>query len=184
MPSQSERTMPRSSEALRRTTGRDRREWFEVLDTWGAGGRPYREIATYLREEHGLSNWWAQKLIVEYEESRGYRDPGVRRDGSFEVGASKTVEASEQAVFGAFDVVSTRERWLPGAELDEIDRGPGRIRFHWTDGSRVTVSVSSTIAGKAQVVVQHDRLADAKAADTMKVFWRERLTGLKRVLES
>src|SRR5687768_10137378 len=36
---------PRPSAALRRSTGRDRGEWFAVLDEWGAGGRPYREIA-------------------------------------------------------------------------------------------------------------------------------------------
>src|SRR5919198_4032697 len=79
--------------ALERTTGRDRQGWFAVLDTWGAAGRPYREIADWLTSEHGLTDWWAQKLIVEYEEARGIRPAGVRRDGTFEVGASKMVAA-------------------------------------------------------------------------------------------
>src|SRR5687768_6490562 len=82
-------------------TGRERAEWFELLDRWGASGRPYAEIAGWLTGEHGLSKWWAQKLIVEYEQDRGIREPGVRRDGSFEVGASKTVEAPLEAVFAA-----------------------------------------------------------------------------------
>ena len=175
---------PRSSEALRRTTGRDRGEWFEVLDAWGAGGRPYREIAAYLRKEHGLSNWWAQKLIVEYEEARGFRDPGVRPDGSFEVGASKTIEAGEQAVFDAFEDSDARERWLPGASISALERRPGRIRFRWADATRVTVTVSDTTAGKAQIVVQHEKIADASTADTMKSFWRDRLAALKNLLES
>jgi Domain of unknown function (DUF4287) len=184
MSSQTDRTMPRSSLALRQMTGRDRAEWFEVLDAWGAGGRPYREIATYLRDEHGLSNWWAQKLIVEYEEARGLRDPGVRRNGSFEVGASKTISAGERAVLDAFEVMDVRARWLSKATVDEMERAPGRIRFRRDDASRVTVSVSTTAAGRTQVVVQHEKLADAAVAASMKVFWRERLSALKELLEA
>ena len=180
-----DRTQPRSSEALRRTTGRDRHEWFGVLDEWGAGGRPYREIADYLTSEHGLSKWWAQKLIVEYEEARGLRDPGVRRDGTFEVGASKAIGAPEEAVIDAFAVSARREGWLPGASIDDIDRTPGRIRFRWIDGaSRATVSLSGTTGGKTEVVVQHEKLADAAGAESMKAFWRDRLAALKEMLES
>jgi hypothetical protein len=54
-----------------------REEWFAVLDQWGAAGRPYREIASWLTGEHGLSAWWAQKLIVEYEQARGIRGQGA-----------------------------------------------------------------------------------------------------------
>ena len=69
------------SSGIERATGRDRDEWFGVLDDWGAAGRPYREISRWLTGEHGMSSWWAQKLIVEYEEARGLRKPGVRPDG-------------------------------------------------------------------------------------------------------
>ena len=176
---------PASSPALRRTTGRDRAEWFAMLDAWGAGGRPYREIADWLKTEHGLSNWWAQKLIVEYEEARGLRDPGVRRDGSFEVSASRTIDAGIDDVLDAFVLPGARDRWLPGVAIGEVDRDAARLRFAWTDGgSRVTASLSRASVGKTLVVVQHDRLRDPKAAETMKVFWRERLTELKRVVEA
>jgi hypothetical protein len=174
-----------SGGALRRTTGRDRPEWFATLDAWGAGGRPYREIAEWLKTEHGLSNWWAQKLIVEYEEARGLRDPGVRRDGSFEIGATKTIDAGIEQVLGAFDSPAARKRWLRGVEIGAIDRSAQRVRFAWTDGvSRVTLSASSTSAGKTAVVLQHEKIRDAKSAATMKLFWRKRLTALKTLLES
>ena len=64
-----------------RATGREREEWFGLLDEWGAPGRGFREISGWLVDEHGLSRWWAQKLIVEYEQARGLRPPGVRPDG-------------------------------------------------------------------------------------------------------
>ncbi len=98
----SPRPEPRPSAALRRSTGRDRGEWFAVLDEWGAGGRPYRDIADWLMGEHGISAWWAQKLIVEYEEARGLRDAGVRPDGTFAGGASKTIAVPVQRLFDAF----------------------------------------------------------------------------------
>jgi hypothetical protein len=184
MTSSNDRPVPRSSAALQRTTGRDRAEWFAVLDAWGAGGRPYREIADWLKTEHQLSNWWAQKLIVEYEESRRLRDPGVRRDGTFEVGASKTIEADRDRVVEAFIDPTVRKRWLPGQSIDDIEHVAGGIRFGWTDGtSRVRATVATTTGGKAQVDVQHDRLTDAALATNTKEFWRDRLTALKALLE-
>jgi uncharacterized protein YndB with AHSA1/START domain len=155
-----------------------------MLDAWGAGGRPYREIADWLTIEHGLSNWWAQKLIVEYEQARGLRDAGIRRDGTFEVGASKTIDAGPEEVLDAFDSPDARERWLPVA-LHQTERSSGRVRLAWTDGhSRVTVSLSAASGRKTLVAIQHDRLRDGKAAAEMRAFWRERLTTLKDLLES
>src|ERR671914_460765 len=93
---------------IRRATGRERDEWFALLDKSGARGREYREIADWLTDRHGLSRWWAQKLIVEYEQDRGVRQPGVRRNGTFEVTASKTVAVPCDRLFDAF--VDSRRR--------------------------------------------------------------------------
>jgi uncharacterized protein YndB with AHSA1/START domain len=176
---------PRPSAGMRRATGRDRGEWFEVLDAWGAAGRPYREIADWLVAEHKLSKWWAQKLIVEYEEARGLRDPGIRRDGTFEVGASKTVAVPVERLRAAFVEAKVRGRWLPGVTVSDTAAPPSQaLRFDWKDGaSRVVVDVASSGKGKSQVSVQHVRLRDAKAAAEMKALWRERLGALKALLE-
>jgi uncharacterized protein YndB with AHSA1/START domain len=177
---------PRPSEGLRRATGRDRAEWFAALDAWGAAGRPYREIADWLTGEHSFSDWWAQKLIVEYEEARGLRAPGVRRDGTFEVGASKTVAVPVDRLRAAFVEARLRERWLPGAVMRKASyQARDSLRFEWGDGpSRVEVDVTEKAATRSQVVVQHKRLPDARAAEEMKTHWRERLVALKSLLES
>lgn len=176
---------PRPSAALRRSTGRDRAEWFAMLDTWGAPGRPYRDIAEWLTGEHGVSSWWAQKLIVEYEQARGLRDAGVRPDGTFAGGASKTVAVPVERLFDAFVDPTLRERWLPGVVLRERTSQAGRsARFDWgDDGSRVNVAFGALGDGKSQVAVEHDHLPDARAAADRKAFWRERLTALKALLE-
>jgi hypothetical protein len=176
----------RSSQGMQRGTGRDRDEWFAVLDDWGAVGRPYREIADWLTDHHRLSSWWAQKLIVEYEQARGVRDPGVRPDGTFSAGASKTVAAPVERAFAAFVDPQVRERWLPGVTLRERTSRPGRsARFDWQDGeTRLNVGFIAEGGSKSQVAVEHERLPDAEAAQRMKVYWRERLAELKTLLES
>ena len=174
-----------SGDGVRRATGRSREEWFSVLDAWGAAGRPYRVIADWLTGEQGLSKWWAQKLIVEYEQARGLRPPGVRPDGTFQVSATKTVGASVERVFAHFVDPELRERWLPGVTMRERVSQPGRsARFEWEDGSRVAVVLEAEGSVKSQVAVQHERLATAASAEQMKSYWRERLTALKAVLEA
>ena len=175
----------RTQSGVFKATGREREEWFAVLDDWKAAGRPYREIADWLKTEHDLSNWWAQKLIVEYEQARGIRPPGVRRDGTFEVGASKTAAASVATVLDAFMDPKQRERWLPDATIEEKrPRKADSIRFDWDGGhSRVMVVLVRTSSSKTQISVLHSGLADADSADRMKAYWRERLTALKADLE-
>jgi hypothetical protein len=109
---------PKSSPALLSATGRDYAEWFQLLDAWGAPGRGYREIAGWLVGQ-GVSDWWAQKLIVEYEQDRGLRQPGARTGDSFAGGASKTVPVSIDRLYAAFADSELRRCWLPDLELTE-----------------------------------------------------------------
>lgn len=176
--------MDRPDKALRNATGKGRGEWYAKLDAWGATNRQYREIAEWLTSSHGLSRWWAQKLIVEYEEDRGVRDPGVQRDGSFSVGASKTVDVPVDRLFDAFVDARQRGRWLPGSGLRKRSAVARRsARFDRGDASRVDVAFVAKDKEKSQVTVQHERLPNAKAAQEAKAYWRERLTTLKTLLE-
>jgi uncharacterized protein YndB with AHSA1/START domain len=174
------------AETVRAATGRTQQQWYAVLDRWGAPGRPYREISDYLIQKHGLSRWWAQKLIVEYEQDRGVRAPGVRRNGTFEVGASKTVGVPVDDAFEAFVNARRRNRWLTDGKMKLRTSEPGRsARFDWDGGSsRVVVTFEDKGSSKATVVVQHQQLSGAKKAQKTKELWRERLNDLKAFVES
>jgi uncharacterized protein YndB with AHSA1/START domain len=176
----------RPSPALRRASGRDRAEWFELMGAWGAVGRPYREIADWLTVEHGLSAWWAQKLIVEYEQLRGVRKPGVRRDGSFSVGASRSIAAPVERAYAAFIDPGIRERWLPGVELRVRTARPDRAaRFDWEDGAtRIGVTFAASDQGRCDVAVEHERLKSRVDADQAQAFWKDHLGTLKGLLET
>jgi hypothetical protein len=174
------------SSALREATGRDYDEWFRALDAWGAPGRPYGEIAGWLTGEHGVSDWWAQKLIVEYEQDRGVRNPGARRDGTFSGGASKTIAASVERVLAAFGDADLRERWLPGIGLEERpSQAAGTRRFKWNgDGTRISVIAAPAAPGKTTVAVEHERLPDSASAVARKAYWKDRLIVLRSLLET
>ena len=178
MPSKTEQS------GVERGTGRDRPEWFALLDAWGAAGKAYREVAAWLAGEHGLSAWWAQKLTVEYQESRGLRPAGVRPDGTFEVGASKAIRAPVDKVVAAFVEPAIREGWLPGVSLTARETDPARpLRFDWDGGGSRVVVTSAAAADKTQVTLLHQRIASAEQAAELKTVWRTRLDALKAALE-
>jgi hypothetical protein len=56
------------------------------------------------------------------------------------------------------------------------------MRITWPDRTSVAVGFASRGAGKSQVAVQHEKLADRAAATRMKQYWAERLDALGQVL--
>ncbi len=172
-------------EAVRSATGRPLDEWFGLLDSWGATDRSHTEIARWLVDEHGVDGWWSQSLTVSYEQERGLRAPGQRADGTYSVTASKTVEVPVDVLFEAFADGAKRERWLGDYELAVRTTRPGiSVTAAWEDGTtRLTISFVDKGEAKSQVALAHERIRTAPEADEMKAFWRERLGGLKKVLE-
>jgi hypothetical protein len=178
--------LPREQEPAVGPTGRPYSEWFAELDAWGAVDAPHKEIAAWLMEERDVPGWWAQNITVEYERARGLRAVGQGRDGFFSIGATKTIAVPVDQLYAAVTDPARREAWLPGVQLRERTATPHKgARFDWGEGStRVVIGFEVANAGKSRVALQHERLPDAETAATMKAFWRERLSGLKALLES
>lgn len=168
--------------AVRRATGRGWSEWFAVLDKAGAEAQPHREIARLLREDHGLSGWWSQMVTVGYEQARGLRKKHQKPDG-FAVSASRTVAAAVENLFAALADPRRRPRWLPGALAVHEAIRPTSLRAMWADGTRVDIACSSKGRGESQVVVQHGKLPNVRAAERMKLHWIDALASLKAYLE-
>lgn len=173
-----------SDESMRRGSGRGHEEWFALLDEWGAAGRRHPEIATWLRETHGVAGWWAQNITVSYERSRGMRGPGQMADG-FSVSVSRTVGVPAERALEAFTDATLRSAWLPDAPLrSRPTRAALTARFDWSEpASRVVVAITPKSADRSTVAVAHERLADAATAAAFKAKWRSWLTELKAILE-
>jgi uncharacterized protein YndB with AHSA1/START domain len=176
---------PTSEAAVTTATGHGWQEWFVLLDAWKASSRPHPQIARWLVTEHGVPGWWAQSVTVAYEQARGLRSPGQHADG-WSVSATKTIAVPVERLFDAFQDETLRERWLPGAQLRlRTATAPRTARYDWEDGSsRVVVGFTGLDTAKSRVAIQHERLPDADTAEAMKVWWRERVTALKPLLEA
>lgn len=177
--------MPRiSDEAVKEKTGRTWDEWFTLLDQDQAAQLPHPQIAKLLKEKHQVGPWWCQSVTVEYEKARGLRVLNERCAGEFAASASKTIAATPEQVFTAFEDAGTRAAWLPDAALTvRTASAPKSIRFDHTDSeSRVAVHLYEK-GGKTAISLEHEKLSDAAAAEQWKVFWKDRLGVLKTHLE-
>ncbi|MEU8676248.1 hypothetical protein [Streptomyces sp. NPDC048560] len=177
-----------SADALRGATGRDWDGWFAELDAWGATRRTHTEIATHLREEHGVDGWYAQSVSVGYEQERGMREVGQSSTGDWNTSGSRTVGAPPDRVLDAFTDPGVRERWLPGVVLTERSRQPARslsagFRDASGEAGRLSVWLTALPDGRTRLGVGHEKLADAAAVAAYKAFWKERLAVLKALLE-
>lgn len=171
-----------SSEAVYKSTGKHWAEWLSILDAVHATSMSHGEIAEHLQSAHGVSDWWGQMLTVGYEQARGMRQKH-EKPGGFEVSASKTVSASVDRAFAAFEDPSVRQQWLadPGFSV-RVATASKSMRADWVDGrSRISVNWYARGEGRSQVVVQHIKLENGDEAEAKKAYWIEQLGKLEQL---
>ena len=173
----------RSEAIIKARTGCTWERWVKALDYAQAYTWTHREIAKHVHEKYKVPGWWAQTVTVGYERIKGLRAVGQRRDGSFEATKSRTFSVPLVRLYRAFHDARTRAQWLPGVDLTVRTATRGKsMRITWPDRTSVAVGFASRGAGKSQVAVQHERLADRAAAARMKQYWAERFDVLGDVL--
>lgn len=176
-----------SEDAVQTATGHGWEHWVASLDDWGATARTHTEIARWLVEENAVPRWWAQGITVSYERIRGMRQVGETSDG-FTATASKTIAASADRVFDAFEDEGVRSQWLPTVVLARrTATRPNGARYDWLDDPADTLLVVNiTVKGedKSAVAIQHAKLPSPDEMERLKLWWRARLTELKAHLEA
>jgi hypothetical protein len=169
-------------EAVRTGTGRDWSEWFVLLDRAGARKMSHKQIVAVVGE-HENNAWWQQMITVAYEQERGLRDKHESTDG-YKISRSKTISVPLARLFLAWSESARRGRWLadPAITVRKTTRDKS-MRVTWIDGrTHLEVNFYSKGKAKAQVVVQHTKLSDARTAERMKTYWSEQLGALERLL--
>jgi hypothetical protein len=169
-----------SDAAVKAKTGCTWERWVTALDYHGADAWSHRGIAEFIHEKYKVPDWWTQMVTVGYERIKGLRDRGQRRDRGYEATKSKVFAAPLGRLYRAFADKRTRSRWLPGVNFTVRTATPKKsMRITWTDGTSVELWFMNKGAAKAQVQVQHRKLADKDAAVRMKEYWTERLAVLE-----
>jgi uncharacterized protein YndB with AHSA1/START domain len=172
-----------SDDAVASATGKAWSAWFKLLDTAGAKKMTHQEITRHLSEQHGVRPWWTQMVAVTYEQARGLRDRHEKPQG-FEVSISRTIGAPISKVFKAWTDEKVRSQWLP-AKLEIRKATVNKsLRITWEEGkTSVAIAFLAKAKDKTQVVAQHSKLPNAKAAAKLKKFWAEALERMKALLD-
>ncbi len=123
-------------------------------------------------------------LTVTYERARGLRELHQKADG-FQISVSRTIKTSVANLYKSFGTEKARKPWLGEDGLTIRTATPNKtLRITWNDGkSSLEISFSYKDDDKSQVVVQHGKLANARATAKMKKFWGAALDRLRASLE-
>ena len=174
-----------SDEAVQAKTGKTWKQWFAVLDKAGAHKMTHQEIARYLSENQSVPPWWCQMVTVTYEQQTGRRQSNERPDG-FQISVSRTVNVPVAKLYKSFATDKVRNGWLAENGLHVRKATPNKsMRITWGDQkTSLEINFYPKSADKAQVVVQHSKLANASAAAKMKVYWTNALDRMREATES
>ncbi|HXH60688.1 MAG TPA: SRPBCC domain-containing protein [Fimbriimonadaceae bacterium] len=174
-------------------TGKDWGHWSKVLDKFDCKKQGHKETAKFLKEKHGLSDWWSQCVTIEYELAKGIRQPTQRSDRTYAITVQRTVDAGAKACWGAFTTAKGLNKWF--ASKTRVDLKVGgrytaaggdkctykkivpdkRLVMTWehpkhTPGSEVEVLITPK-RGKTTVEVSHRKIAKKSEADELKKAW-------------
>jgi len=173
-----------SDAAVSKATGRSWPEWAAELDRVKASAWEHAAIATHLRGDHDLSDWWAQMITVAYERLRGLRDVGQRRGGGYDVNRSRTIGVPVARLWRAFEDERERSDWLPEPLTIRTATKHRSMRIRLADDSPLDVHFTDKGEAKSAVSLQHRGLPDRESADRMREHWGERLSALAALLEA
>ncbi|MDR6908040.1 hypothetical protein J2X63_003748 [Agromyces sp. 3263] len=159
-------------DAVRRATGRDRDEWFALLDGAGAVAWAHPAIAGWLTAEQQVDPWWAQSLTVAYEQARGIRRPGQRQDGTFEASVTRTVDLGTEAALRALAAIVTLQLDVDPLALNLTAKHP-TARFPLDGGEFVLASASPLGDGRSSIGLTWGRMPDGSRLAEVKARMRE-----------
>jgi len=184
MPTTTKTLSPRmSDEAVKAKTGKKWDQWFAILDKAGAKDMSHKEIVKFLNSAHDLGPWWQQTVTVTYEQARGLREKH-EKPGGYQISVSRTVNVPLPTLYKAMANERSRSGWLSedGIAVRKATANKS-MRVTWKDGkTSLEINFYPKGDGKSQVVVQHSKLPDAKAAAKMKTFWGQALERLRESL--
>ncbi|MGQ0648913.1 MAG: hypothetical protein ACT4P7_15250 [Gemmatimonadaceae bacterium] len=172
-----------SDDKIKEKTNRTWEQWTRVLDGHDAEKMVHGDIARLVNTTYHVGDWWTQAVTVGYERIKGLRALGQRRDGTYEVGKSRTFSVPVATLFEACAGAGTRRRWLAASGVKvRTATSPKSIRLAWGDGTIVVMEFTPKGKDKSSIAVQHTKLPDKATAERLKVYWAEQLTALGKAL--
>ncbi|MCE3259602.1 MAG: hypothetical protein K0S12_1243 [Bacteroidetes bacterium] len=172
---------------LTEKTKKPMEHWFRELDKKGAKDMKHAEIFDLVINMGGLvslGHWNQNLLTTSYEWDRGLKERGQKENG-FEVSVSKTIGVPVTILYSSFTDSKIRTKWLKEKITIRKSTLNKSARVTWNDGdTSLSIDFYPKDKTKSQIVVQHQKLPDSKAAERMKEFWKKKLEQLKKIHEA
>src|ERR1700754_1512305 len=157
---------------IKAKTGKGWDYWFPALDKAGAAKLDHGAIAELLRKKFKVEPWWGQMISVSYERARGIRAMNQKCSGEFSVSVSKVMPADLSKLFET--ATADPKLWFPRGSFAQSSRTADKYwRGVWgKTGARLEVNFTAKGPGKAQIVVQVNKLADGDAVEAERAAWK------------
>ena len=170
-------------DSVKAKTGKSWSEWIKLLDKEKASKLSHKEIAVLVSEKYGIGDWWSQMVTVGYEQAKGLRQKNETASG-FSASVSKVFNVPVSTVYLWWSDELKRKKWLNLKIVIHKASKNKSMRITMPGGSK-SVSVGFYAKGddKSQVVLQQEKLKDAKAVVTAKEFWKKSFSDLQRSME-
>ncbi len=178
---------PKTSDvAVLKATGKNWKEWFNILDKAGAHKMPHKQIVEFVysrylgKAKKGDTNvvgngWWSQMVTVEYERARGIREVNQKSDG-FLVAVSKTLPGSVATLQKKWnEILKSKEVAKRKLQILPSKTKRAMIRYQ-ADVGVVVVSFNEMPKGKAQIIVETVKLPKKLLVESTRAFWKKILT--------
>ena len=171
-----------SSAAVEKATGKTWPQWLKALDAAGCRKMNHTQIVAVVHQRFDIGPWWRQMVTVGYEQARGLRKVHEKTDGySFSI--SRTLPVPATTIFDAFTKPAQLKRWMSGDRFEVTTATRAKsIRMNWTDDTRVNVQFYPKGDSKAQLTVEHCKIASQAAMNKLKSYWKKRVDELQALL--
>lgn len=165
-------------------TGNGWDEWFKLLDKAGAAKLDHKAITALLDAKFKPGPWWGQMIAVSYERARGIRAMNQKCDGEFSVSVSKVLAADLAKLYAATADDAARKKWFPkGAFATSSQTKDKYFRGAWgKNGARLEINFYAKGPGKAQIVVQANKLDGNDTVESERAAWKKALAKLETML--
>ncbi len=177
-----------SEESLYKATGKSWAYWFDFLNKIGAQDLSHKEIAIMLNKQPEVSGWWAQTITVEFERQIGRREVGQSCNGDFTASVTKTLPGTMDQIFVIWneyviDRVHFNQVSISNSPKTSTSEKWRYWRVGLQDGSRFSIVINQKSTDKVSLAVNHEKLADVKAVEQWKEYWRTCLQGFQNYLK-
>ncbi len=181
----------KSDEAVKKATGKTWSEWFKILDDTKMSKLPHPDIVRWLHENDlikkgkdwpaGMSfnaGWWAQSIVVGYEEKIGRRVFGAKKAGNYTVTVGKTMDGTPDDVLKLWEGLVKNKNEFNKVKIGGDSRASSTKDWrYWkvdmVDGSKVLAGIGPKATNQSAFSVTMDKLKGKEEVEEWRKYWKE-----------